>query len=111
MLKIRVEKALNYRHVIKCDLKGRAMGIDRNKPYNQLPPLPPNKTIKKARTLLPSHVYSKELIELLFEQPFCKVQYVVDKGIAKRQTAADYLYELEKIGIQKKLWLERNICF
>ena len=61
-----------------------------------------NKTIEKARSKLPSHIYSKELIELLYEQPFCKVQFVVDKGIAKRQTAADYLNELEKIGILKK---------
>jgi len=42
------------------------------------------------------------LIELLFEQPYCKIQFVVDKGIAKRQTAAEYLKELEKIGILKK---------
>lgn len=42
------------------------------------------------------------LIELLFEQPYCKVQLVVDKGIAKRQTAAVYLDELVKVGVLKK---------
>jgi len=41
------------------------------------------------------------LIELLFEQPYCKVKYIVDSDIAKRQTAAKYLDELEKIGILK----------
>ena len=43
-------------------------------------------------------VYSKELIELLFVQPYCKIKQLVDAGIAKRQTAAEYLKELEKIG-------------
>ncbi len=58
-------------------------------------------TIAFAKEKLPSRVYSKELIELLFEQPYCKVKFLVDKGIAKRQTAAEYLQELEKTGILK----------
>lgn len=61
-----------------------------------------DKTLEKARKELPSQIYSKELVELLFEQPYCKIQFVVDKGIAKRQTAAKYLKELEKIGILGK---------
>ena len=60
-----------------------------------------DKTIAFAKEKLPSRVYSKELIELLFEQPYCKVKFLVDKGIAKRQTAAEYLQELEKIRILK----------
>lgn len=58
-------------------------------------------TITYAREKLPSRVYTKELVELLFEQPYCKVKFLVDNGIAKRQTASEYLYELEKIGILK----------
>ena len=34
-----------------------------------------------AKEKPPSHVYSKELIELLFEQPYCQVKFIVDKGI------------------------------
>lgn len=30
-------------------------------------------------------IYSHELIELLFEQPYCRISNLVDKGIAKRQ--------------------------
>lgn len=60
-----------------------------------------DETIAIAKEKLPSRVYSKELVELLFEQPYCKVKFLVDKGIAKRQTAAEYLQELEKIGILK----------
>ncbi len=58
-------------------------------------------TIEKAKTELPKRVYSKELIELLFAQPYCKVKQLVDADIAKRQTAAEYLKELEKIEILK----------
>ncbi len=58
-----------------------------------------NETLEKARKQLPSRVYSKELIELLFRQPYVKGQFLVDSGIAKRKTAAEYLKELEKIGI------------
>jgi Fic family protein len=58
-------------------------------------------TLALTRKELPSRVYSKELIELLFHRPFTKVQFLVDAGIAKRQTAAEYLKELEKIGVLK----------
>ncbi len=58
-------------------------------------------TIQEAKAKLPDRVYSKELIELLFEQPYCKIKFLVDKGIAKRQTAGDYLNELESTGILK----------
>ncbi|MCC9608770.1 Fic family protein [Blastopirellula sp. JC732] len=58
-----------------------------------------DETCELAREKLPSRVYSKELIELIFEQPYCKGKFVVDRGLAKRQTAADYLKELEKAGL------------
>ena len=58
-------------------------------------------TLETAQKKLPSRVYSKELIELLFHQPYTKGQFIVDAGIAKRKTAADYLKELETIGIMK----------
>ena len=48
---------------------------------------------------LPSKVYSKELVELVFTQPYCKIQFLVEAGIAERQTASEYLRELEKIGV------------
>jgi len=55
-------------------------------------------TLEEAKEKLPERVYSKELIELLFHQPYTKTQFLVDAGIAKRQTAAAYLKELEKKG-------------
>jgi Fic family protein len=58
-------------------------------------------TVEKSKKVLPERVYSKELIELLFRQPYCKAKFLVEAGIAKRQTAAEYLKELEKAGILK----------
>lgn len=60
-----------------------------------------DETIKQAKAKLPKRVYSKELIELLFAQPYSTIKQIVDADIAKRQTAAEYLKELEKIGILK----------
>jgi Fic family protein len=55
-------------------------------------------TIEKCRVELPK-VYSKELIELIFRQPYCKISFVVEAGIAERKTASAYLRELERIGL------------
>jgi Fic family protein len=65
-------------------------------------------TLALAKNKLPARVYSKELVELLFQQPYTKGQFLVDAGIAERKTAADYLQEMEKIGIlrQKKVGRE-----
>lgn len=46
-----------------------------------------------------SRVYSKDLIEFIFEQPFCRIQGLAAKLSISRQTASSYLQELEKIGI------------
>jgi Fic family protein len=70
-----------------------------------------NETLEQAKEILPARVYSKELIELLFEQPYCKVKFLVDRGIAKRQTASDYLHELEAAGIVKSKQAGRENLF
>ncbi len=56
-------------------------------------------TIQRARRDAPTVSHTKELIELLFRQPYCKIAFVVEAGIAKRQTAAAYLQALEDAGI------------
>ncbi len=57
------------------------------------------KTLEFTKENLPSRVYSKDLIELLFHQPYTKARFLVDAGIAERKTATNYLKELEKIGV------------
>ncbi|MET3113253.1 Fic family protein [Pedobacter sp. CG_S7] len=55
-----------------------------------------------------SKLYNKELLELLFEQPYCKIEFVIDRLKVSRITASKYLNGLEKIGIlqSKKIWKE-----
>ena len=44
-------------------------------------------------------IYRKELIELLFEQPYSKIEFVVEKLNVERKAASRYLKKLEEIGI------------
>jgi len=55
-------------------------------------------TIQKVQTELPK-IYTKELVELLFELPYSKIDYVVTKLNVERKAASRYLRELERIGI------------
>lgn len=70
-----------------------------------------DKTLNEMKTKISSRVYSKELIELLFTQPYCKVEFLVNAGIAKRQTAADYLKEIEKTGLLKSKKVGKEVLY
>lgn len=61
-----------------------------------------SETINLTREKLPA-IYSKELIELIFQQPYTKTKFLVTAGLAERKTAAKYLKELEGIGVLKSL--------
>ena len=52
-----------------------------------------------------------ELIELLFRQPYTKGQFLVDAGIAQRKTAAEYLKELEKIGVLRAMRIGKETLY
>ena|SRR6266480_1201906 len=64
----------------------------------KFPRMLPADAIEKAKRVLPKAVFTKELIELIFEQPYCKIHFVENAGIAKRLTATKYLRALEKAG-------------
>jgi Fic family protein len=68
-------------------------------------------TMEKARKELPNSVYSKELIELLFLQPYTKTAFVVDAKIASRNIASRYLNELNRIGILDKEKVGKEVIF
>ncbi|KTD01564.1 Filamentation induced by cAMP protein Fic [Legionella geestiana] len=59
-------------------------------------------TIDYVKTKQPK-IYSRELVELLFTQPYCRISNVVDAGIVKRQTAAEYLQKLVSEGVLKEI--------
>ncbi len=44
-------------------------------------------------------IYSKELIDVIFQHPYTKIQFLVDAGLAKRQTASMYLQTLANLGV------------
>jgi len=56
-------------------------------------------------------IYSKDLLELLYSQPYCKIQMLETAGIAKRQTASVYLKELESIGLLRSVKMGREIYY
>lgn len=56
-------------------------------------------------------IYSPELAELIFIEPYTRIQHLVQSGIAKRQTAAVYLKQLAAIGILKEHKVGRSKIF
>lgn len=56
-------------------------------------------------------VYSYELLSLIFELPYCRIQNVVDASIAQRQAASKYLKELCEIGVLEERTLGREKLF
>ncbi len=52
--------------------------------------------------------YDKELIEILFEHPYCKTEILTTRLKISRITASKYLKQLEAIGIlkSKQVWKE-----
>jgi len=55
--------------------------------------------------------YSRELVELIFVQPYCRIANVVQAGIAKRQTAAAYLKKLQSVGVLEEIKSGREKLF
>ncbi|MEA5444669.1 Fic family protein [Gammaproteobacteria bacterium AB-CW1] len=54
-----------------------------------------------VRQQLP-RIYSHELMQVIFEQPYCRISSLVERDIAKRQTASVYLKDLASIGVLKE---------
>lgn len=52
--------------------------------------------------------FNKELLELLFEQPYCKIDFVIERLNVSRITASKYLKELKQAEIleSKQVWKE-----
>lgn len=47
-------------------------------------------------------------MDLVFVQPYCKIAFLVDAGIAERKTASVYLQKLEGIGVLTSAQLGRE---
>ena len=55
--------------------------------------------------------YSYELISLIFELPYSRIQDVVDRSIAGRQAASRYLKQLTEIGVLEEMSAGREKLF
>lgn len=59
-------------------------------------------TTEHVRTHLPK-IYTRELVDVIFEQPYCRIGNLVDKGIAQRQAASRYLHDLADLGVLREM--------
>lgn len=48
-------------------------------------------------------IYTWELINILFMQPYCRIENLVNAGIAQRQTASQYLKQLVEKGVLEEV--------
>lgn len=67
-------------------------------------------TIEKVQADAPK-IYKKELVELLFEQPYSKIEFVVNQLKVERKAASRYLKELEMIGILESQKVGRETLY
>ena len=58
-----------------------------------------------------SKIYSQELVDLIFSQPYCRISNLVDSGIAQRQAASVYLKKLCDLGILNEVKEGREKIF
>jgi len=65
-------------------------------------------TFEKVKTELPRLRQAKEIVEILFANPYCKIEHLVERKLGVRQSVSKYLKELESIGILKteQIWKE-----
>lgn len=64
-------------------------------------------TTDYVRENLPK-IYTYELIQILFMQPYCRIDNLVQHGVAKRQTASIYLKQLVEIGVLEEMSVGRE---
>lgn len=67
-------------------------------------------TIEEVQQKAPK-VYKKELVELLFEMPYSKIELVVNRLQVERKAASRYLRELESIGILESQRVGRETLY
>lgn len=56
-------------------------------------------------------IHSRELVDVIFEQPYCRIANLVDKGICQRQAASRYLQQLVAAGVLLEIDLGRDKLF
>jgi Fic family protein len=67
-------------------------------------------TVEYVKRAAPK-AYSHELVDLIFELPYCRIQNVTERKLAGRQTASVYLKKLVKAGVLEERAFGREKLF
>ena len=67
-------------------------------------------TTEYVRKELPK-IYSRELVDLIFEMPYCRIADVIEAGLAGRQAASRHLKGLVDIGVLREIQSGREKLF
>lgn len=69
-----------------------------------------DQTAERIRSELPK-IYSRELAEVIFVNPYCRISDLVAAGIAKRQAASVYLQALAGHGLLEQMKVGRESLY
>jgi len=69
-----------------------------------------DRTIEKVKEQAPK-IYSKELVETLFVNPYCKVEFVTSSIGVERKAASRYLHQLVEVGILEEYKIGKENIF
>ena len=67
-------------------------------------------TTEFVRVKLPK-MYTRELVDVVFEQPYCRIAHLVEAKIAGRQAASRYLKALVSLGVLREQAFGREKLF
>jgi Fic family protein len=56
-------------------------------------------------------LYDRDLVDVIFEQPYCRIRNVVDRGLGTRQSASRYLHGLVEAGVLREVRAGREKLF
>ena len=56
-------------------------------------------------------LYDRDLVDVIFEQPYCRIRNVVQRGLGTRQSASRYLHGLVDAGVLREVPLGREKLF
>jgi Fic family protein len=74
--------------------------------------------IRQLTTMVTDHLrakhpklYDRDLVDVIFEQPYCRIRNVVDRGLGTRQSASKYLHGLVAAHVLREVRVGREVLF
>ena len=74
--------------------------------------------IRRLTTMVTDHLrgkhpklYDRDLVDVIFEQPYCRIRNVVDRGLGTRQSASKYLHGLVAAHVLREVRVGREVLF